>query len=253
MQDEIEEEEGPEGVVLDVPVDQQIYECVRDAGREGILSNHLWKRLHLNRKNNTQWATNLIDSGCIVQRAETLKKAVLYRLWTAGNFPGGAEKQEQAPPKAAKDVRGGEEKRAAMPPEVETNGRGDGESEPAVDGYEKGREGQTRGEPDERTRGGQGEGSAEGPVSEGARDMALVVYQGAEQEVLGQGLHVSRFRRTSKMVTSDARIRRELILKKLEVRFPRVLRVGLPHSIDGRERFHRGVPLKNCLALSFLF
>ncbi|GAQ83288.1 hypothetical protein KFL_001420130 [Klebsormidium nitens] len=212
-EDEMEEEEGPEGVVLDVPVDQQIYECVRDAGREGIRSNHLWKRLHLNRKNNTQWSTTLIESGSIVQHAETLKKAVLYRLWTAGNFPGAPEKQTQEPPEAEKSVRGGRETRAETPPEAETRGMDDEKME----GAEVGRtEEQTRGEQEEGTRGGQGESSAKGPVSEGARDTALVVYQGAEQEGLGQGPHVSRFRRTSKMVTSDARVRQELIMKKLE-------------------------------------
>jgi hypothetical protein len=119
-QDEIEEEGGGEGTILNIPVDQQIYTCIHEAGREGILSNALWKTLRLNRKNNLLWATALIESGHVIQRAETLKKAVLYRLWTAKNFPGGLEKQARETPGGGRDFSRGLEKQAR-----ETPGGGD--------------------------------------------------------------------------------------------------------------------------------
>lgn len=62
----------------------------------------------------------------MIQRAETLKKAVLYRLWTAKNFPGALEKQARETPEGGsvgRDFSGRLEKQAREAPGGESVGR----------------------------------------------------------------------------------------------------------------------------------
>ncbi|KAG9443714.1 hypothetical protein H6P81_015054 [Aristolochia fimbriata] len=71
--------------VVELPVDQQIYNMIEAAGPHGILVPEVCQRLGLNSKRNHRRITSLFSRFGVQQQPESLKKCVCYRATTRGN------------------------------------------------------------------------------------------------------------------------------------------------------------------------
>jgi hypothetical protein len=172
-------------------------------------------------------------------------------------FPVGLNKQARATPvegHLGRKFSGGLEKQARQTPEARQGAaaRSEGEqrmTEPKdvsrVDKSASVSLGKSEG-----TRGSLAEPSAEGPVGAAGPSTQLVPYQGAAPLVTVQGPPMfasrSRFKRTSKMVTTDASLRKDLILNKLQVSKAGCWVISPPPS----RRFHLFVIASNPVPVS---
>ncbi|XP_068654207.1 uncharacterized protein [Aristolochia californica] len=77
--------------VVELPVDQQIYNMIQAAGQHGILVTEVCKRLGLNSKRNHRRITSLFSRFGVQQQPESLKKCVCYRATTRRNSVGNQE------------------------------------------------------------------------------------------------------------------------------------------------------------------
>ncbi|EFJ22952.1 hypothetical protein SELMODRAFT_415980 [Selaginella moellendorffii] len=68
--------------LVELSVDQQIYDMIDEGGREGLMMMEVWKRIGLNNKRNYYRIQNMTIKNGILFEAENHKRSTLYRLRT---------------------------------------------------------------------------------------------------------------------------------------------------------------------------
>ncbi|CAN6481737.1 unnamed protein product [Victoria cruziana] len=72
--------------LLELPIDQQIYDVIDSAGTNGITVQEVCKKLGINSKKNYHRFTNMVPRFGLHLQPESYKRSMIYRFWTSRNF-----------------------------------------------------------------------------------------------------------------------------------------------------------------------
>ncbi|KAK9071149.1 hypothetical protein SSX86_009717 [Deinandra increscens subsp. villosa] len=75
--------------LLELPIEQQIYDMIDAEGSKGLTLNEVYKRLGINNKRYYPRILNMVSRFRMHLDSESLNRGVVYRVWTAGNYNAG--------------------------------------------------------------------------------------------------------------------------------------------------------------------
>ncbi|KAD2021891.1 hypothetical protein E3N88_42009 [Mikania micrantha] len=76
--------------LLELPIEQQIYEMIDAEGSKGLILHEVYKRLGINNKRYYQRILDMKDRFRMHIDSESLNRGAAYRIWTCGNYNAGA-------------------------------------------------------------------------------------------------------------------------------------------------------------------
>ncbi|KAL8189135.1 hypothetical protein R6Q57_029396 [Mikania cordata] len=76
--------------LLELPIEQQIYEMIDAEGSKGLIVHEVYKRLGINNKRYYQRILDMKDRFRMHIDSESLNRGAAYRIWTCGNYNTGA-------------------------------------------------------------------------------------------------------------------------------------------------------------------
>ncbi|KAL4560145.1 hypothetical protein LXL04_032294 [Taraxacum kok-saghyz] len=72
--------------LLELPIEQQIYDMIDAEGSKGLILNEVYKRLGINNKRYYPRILDMVDRFHMHLGSESLNRGFVYRVWTSGNF-----------------------------------------------------------------------------------------------------------------------------------------------------------------------
>ncbi|PWA49195.1 B-block binding subunit of TFIIIC [Artemisia annua] len=87
--------------LMELPIEQQIYDMIDAEGSKGLIINEVYKRLGINNKRYYPRILEMVSRFGMHIDSESHNKSVAYRVWTAGNF---SKKVSHTPSGISKDT-----------------------------------------------------------------------------------------------------------------------------------------------------
>ncbi|PWA82944.1 B-block binding subunit of TFIIIC [Artemisia annua] len=87
--------------IMELPIEQQIYDMVEAEGAKGLIINEVYKRLGINNKRYYPRILEMVSRFGMHIDSESHNRGVAYRIWTSGNYN---KKTSNTPPDNSKDI-----------------------------------------------------------------------------------------------------------------------------------------------------
>ncbi|XP_071686100.1 uncharacterized protein [Rutidosis leptorrhynchoides] len=72
--------------LMELPIEQQIYDMIDAEGSEGLILNEVYKRLGINNKRYYPRILDMVSRFGMHLDSESLNRGMVYRVWTSGNY-----------------------------------------------------------------------------------------------------------------------------------------------------------------------